>query len=133
MKKLRIPIILIALLLIGINLSAQGQSNCKPTPAAPANDAKPVTEICTAGKTTSQNPDYSIQINGKENSVNITTDGTAMKTTETQTTLPADKNSIEINGEGNSVSINQETNGKVAVKQNGKNNRVSITQTTNKP
>lgn len=137
MKKLHRTIILLAVLLIGINHSTCGQSVSKTTPeasaAAPTDDAKPVTATCTTGKTSPQNPDYLISINGKQNTVNITTDGTAIKAAEPQTILPSDKNSIEINGEGNSVSINKETTAKVAVKQNGNSNRVSITQTTNKP
>lgn len=137
MKKLQTIIILIAVLLIGINPSTQGQSKHKSTPdasaAAPANDAKPITATCTAGITSPQNPDYSIRIDGKQNTVYITTTEPARKATETLTALPPDKNIVEINGEGNSVTISQETIGKVALKQSGKNNQVNISQKPTKP
>lgn len=121
MKKLQPTIILLAVLLIGINYSTHGQTNCKPTPDAPANDAKPITTTCTAGKTSQQNPDYSISINGKLNSVSITNENPSGKNMETVNKQTKDSNVIALNGEGNSVNINQTKNaGKVTIQQNGK-------------
>jgi len=133
MKKLHRTIILLAVLLIGINQSMQGQSNCKPTldvfAVETTNDAKPITATGNTGKTSQQNPDYSISINGKQNTVNITTDGTEIKATETPNSLPNNNNTVEINGEGNSVNINQHDKAcHVTIQQNGKGNQVNVTQ-----
>ena len=71
---------------------------------------------------------YTINVNGGLNSVQISSDNPSGKS------LDADpkgkKNSVEINGECNSVSITQGKNGgKVNIKQNGNGNQISISQT----
>lgn len=72
---------------------------------------------------------YSININGKSNSVQITSD---KPFTVSQDTLTKGKNinSIEMKGESNSVNISQSgKGGKVEIRQNGKNNQINISQT----
>ena len=139
MKNFVPSVLFIALFLMGgLNCIAQGKSNCKITPdvsaATPKVDAKQIPGTCTQTKTSRENsnPDYSISINGKDNTLKIGTAGATEQSTDTRTNQPGN-NTVEINGEGNSVSISQDTTGKVAVKQNGKNNRVSITQTAKQP
>ena len=73
--------------------------------------------------------DYSINVNGQLNSVQITSDTPAGKSPETGAKQKNNSNSVEINGEGNSVNINQSKNGgKVNIQQNGNGNRVNISQ-----
>jgi len=65
--------------------------------------------------------------------VTIKTDSLAAQTTESITNKAKDINTIEISGKGNSVSINQESKGKVEVKQRGNNNSIKISQSNHQP
>lgn len=71
---------------------------------------------------------YSININGKSNSVSINNDNSTDKTLVTESKKTS-ANAIEINGEGNSVTINQNGKGShVNVQQNGNGNKVNVSQ-----
>ncbi len=73
--------------------------------------------------------DYSINVNGQLNSVQITQTTTAGKSAGTVAKQKNTSNTIEINGEGNSVKIDQSKNGgRVNIQQNGNGNRVNISQ-----
>lgn len=93
------------------------------------------TPICT--KSNNINVDstanFSISIQGKQNLVTVKTDSLTVQTSESITNQSKDSNSITINGKGNSVSVNQETKGKIAVKQSGNNNRINISQSSHQP
>ena len=70
-----------------------------------------------------------ININGRQNSVQITSDKPSETAAVTDGAQKNNSNEIEINGEGNSVNINQSGNsGKVSIKQSGNQNQVNITQ-----
>ena len=91
--------------------------------------------VCSVGNniTVDSIANYSININGKQNLVTIKTDSLAAQTTESITNKAKDINTIEISGKGNSVSINQESKGKVEVKQRGNNNSIKISQSNHQP
>lgn len=93
------------------------------------------TSVCSVGINVKLDSiaNYSININGIQNSVTIKTDSLTVQTTKSIPNKLNDSNTIEINGEGNSVSINQDPKGKVEVKQNGKNNTVKISQSNHQP
>lgn len=72
--------------------------------------------------------DYSININGELNSVQICRDNPSGKSLEADP--KGKKNLVEINGEGNSVKVHLSKNGgKVNIQQNGNGNQISISQT----
>ena len=77
--------------------------------------------------------DYTISINGLQNTVKIGSADAVTKTPANPAVEATAKNTIEINGQGNAVTVNPETTGKVAVKQTGNNNQVNISQKTSKP
>ena len=91
--------------------------------------------VCTVSNNTKIDSiaNYAININGKQNSVTIKTDSLTVKTSESILNKSKDSNTIEINGESNSVSVNQETKGKIGVKQSGNNNTVKIVQSSHQP
>ena len=93
------------------------------------------TQVCTAGSniTVDSIANYSININGKQNLVTIKTDSLTIQTANSIPNKSKDSNTIEINGEGNSVLVNQETKGRVEVKQSGNNNHINITQSSHQP
>jgi hypothetical protein len=75
-----------------------------------------------------------ININGRQNSVQITSDKPSDMASVTEGAQKNNSNTIEINGEGNSVNINQSGNsGKVSIRQNGNRNQVNITQSNLNP
>ena len=77
---------------------------------------------------------YSININGERNMVNVKTSSQTVQTSESINNNPKADHTITINGKGNSVEVIQEDGkDKVTVIQNGNNNKVSITQSTHKP
>ena len=79
-------------------------------------------------------PDYSIRINGLENTVTVATDSVNVKTSETISNKTKVGNTIEINGQKNTVAISQvNKNNMVAVSQNGNNNAVKIVQSSSQP
>ncbi|HEY5589860.1 MAG TPA: hypothetical protein VIK55_02470 [Paludibacter sp.] len=72
--------------------------------------------------------DYSINVNGALNSVQINSDNPSVNSLAVDP--KGKKNSVEINGEGNSVKVHQSKNGgKVNIQQNGNGNQISISQT----
>ena len=73
---------------------------------------------------------YSINVNGGSNTVQINNETPTVKSSATGEQQKDKPNSIEINGEGNSVNIQQGKNvGKVNIQQTGNGNRVNISQT----
>lgn len=72
---------------------------------------------------------YSININGKSNSVSINKEHFTQKDLSSHGNQKKASNIVEINGEGNSVTINQNNKcGSVNIQQNGTGNRVNISQ-----
>ena len=72
---------------------------------------------------------YSININGKQNSVSITNNNPIKTNFKTVGKQKNTSNAIEINGEGNSVNINQnKESGHVNIQQNGTGNQVNVSQ-----
>jgi len=79
-------------------------------------------------------PDYSIRINGPENTVTVMTDSLSVKTSETISNKTNAGNTIEINGQKNTVAINQlNKNNTVAISQSGNNNTVKMVQSNHQP
>lgn len=75
-------------------------------------------------------PNYSISVNGNENTVKI---NSTLKDDQSTTKGPKGTAKVAVNGEGNSVKINEGNEGKVRVKQNGNNNCVNISQSSRQP
>ena len=74
-------------------------------------------------------PNYSINIDGSLNSVQITSDQPFTVSQDSLTKGKNNLNSIEMKGESNSVNISQSGNGgKVDIKQTGKHNQINISQ-----
>jgi hypothetical protein len=74
-------------------------------------------------------PNYSIHINGKSNSVQITSDNPVGESQNANSKVKNNLNALEINGEENSVNISQSGNGgKVEIKQTGNHNQINISQ-----
>jgi hypothetical protein len=74
-------------------------------------------------------PNYSIHINGKSNSVQITSDNPVGESQNANSKVKNNLNALEINGEENSVNISQNGNGgKVEIKQTGNHNQINISQ-----
>ena len=72
---------------------------------------------------------YSININGKSNSVSINKDHFTQKDLSLHGNQKKTSNTVEINGEGNSVNINQNKKGShVNIQQNGTGNQVIVSQ-----
>ena len=97
---------------------------------------KAKTSVCSVGNNVEADTitNYSIHINGKQNSVTIKTDSLKVQTTVSLPNKAETNNTVDINGQGNSVAISQENkNDKVVVSQNGNNNSVKITQSSHQP
>jgi hypothetical protein len=72
---------------------------------------------------------YSINISGRLNSVQITNDKPFAGNQDTTAKGKNNLNVIEIKGESNSINISQSnTNNNVNIKQNGNNNQINISQ-----
>jgi hypothetical protein len=72
---------------------------------------------------------YAISINGKLNSVQITTDKPLTGIQDTNSKATKSPNVIEVGGENNSINISQSNaSTRVNIKQNGCNNQINISQ-----
>ena len=72
---------------------------------------------------------YSINIKGESNSVQITSNPSSAKSQEADSKQKDSSNTININGESNSVNINQSnSSGKVNINQKGNGNKINISQ-----
>ena len=118
----------LVILIFWFNASSNNAGSGKQKQKEPAKQKTAVardTNMIQAGSIS----DYSINVNGRLNSVQITSDTPAGKRPETVTKPKNNSNSVEINGEGNSVNINQSKNGgHVNILQNGNGNKVNISQ-----
>lgn len=75
-------------------------------------------------------PNYSISVNGNENTVKI---NSTLKDDKSTTKEIKGINKVTVNGEGNLIKIDEGNKRKVTVNQNGNNNSVIITQSTQQP
>jgi hypothetical protein len=119
MNKISAISLIIFLSLCTVPESYAGQKQKRKVTAASKTESIQLTNASSLD--TSQ---YSIQVNGKENSVKINNEPVQSTTGKT-----GKQNTILVNGEGNTVSVSQDNNNsKVNISQNGNNNQISIMQ-----
>ncbi|MFA5329517.1 MAG: hypothetical protein WC384_17115 [Prolixibacteraceae bacterium] len=88
-------------------------------------------EIAAPGHvlTTDTIANFSVNITGESNSVQIGNDSIGLNEPEDKNKIRKDLNIVTITGKSNSVIVNQiDKKGKVNIKQTGNNNKVSIKQ-----
>jgi len=119
----------LAIIILWLNATACDSILMKQKQKEPAKQ-----KTAVAGDTNTLQTDsissYSINVNGRQNSVQITNDTLAGKKLEKEAKQKNKPNSIDMNGEGNSVNIHQSKNGgHVNIQQNGNGNKVCVSQT----
>jgi len=124
---MKVVLTFLAIFILWLNAVASDTISVKQKQKEPAKQKAAVaanTNIIRADSISN----YSINVNGGLNSVQISSDNPSGKSLAVD---PKEKkNSVEINGEGNSVKVHQSKNGgKVNIHQNGTGNNVSISQT----
>jgi hypothetical protein len=111
-------------LLIFLSLCAITESYAREKQKRKATATSKTESIQLTNASSLDTTQYSIQVNGKANSVKINNE-----TVQSTTCKIGKPNNIHISGEGNSVSVSQDNkNSKVNISQNGNNNQISITQ-----
>ena len=117
----------LAIFILWLNALASDTISVKQKQKEPAKQKAAVAANTNIIRTDSIS-DYSINVNGTQNSVQISSENPSGKSLEADP--KGKKNSVEINGEGNSVKVHQSKNsGKVNIQQNGNGNQISISQT----
>lgn len=116
----------LAIIILWLNAIADESISMKQKQKEPVKQKTTVARNTNIIRTDSIS-DYSINVNGRLNSVHISSDNPSGKSLEVDPKRK--KNSVEINGEGNSVNITQgKSGGKVNIQQNGNGNQIRISQ-----